>query len=100
MKPHHPGVLEYEARMDALPLRTSCTLCPWVFEGSALDGREKAAQHRSLSHPELVFKRKRPGTNLKSFRQPHLNKAEWKEVYEERDKRAKLLGIDLPASES
>ena len=86
--------------MDALPLRTLCALCSWVYEGDALSGREKAAQHRSLAHPELVLKRKRPGRHLTSFRQPRLNKAEWKEVYDERDKRARLLGIDLPVEQA
>ena len=95
MRPQHPNVAEFEARMDALPLRTLCALCPWVYEGSALDGREKAAQHRSLAHPEIRVKRRRPGRHLKSFHQPLLNKAEWGEVYAERDKRAALLGIEI-----
>ena len=81
--------------MDALPLKTLCALCPWSYEGSALDGRERAAQHRALVHPELKVKRRRPGRHLKSFNQPKLNTQDWKEVYAERDKRAKLLGIEI-----
>jgi hypothetical protein len=81
--------------MDSLPLRTLCSLCGWEYLGTALEGREQAVRHRAQAHPEIVFKRKRPGRHLKSFVQPKLNKQDWLEVYAERDKRAKLLGIEI-----
>lgn len=95
MRPQHPNVEEYEARMDALPLRTLCALCEWVYEGNALDGREKAIQHRLKIHPEIKPKRRPPSRNLQSFRQPRLKTEDREEIFTERDKRAKLLGIDV-----
>jgi len=92
---HHPNVEEEVRRMDALPLRTLCALCGWVYEGSALDGREKAIQHRLKKHPDLKVTRRRPPSHLKSFRQSKLKPEDVQEIFTERDRRAKLLGIDV-----
>lgn len=81
--------------MDALPLRTLCALCGWVYEGSALDGREKSIQHRLKKHPDLKVTRRRPPSHLKSFRHAKLKPLDVAEIYGERDKRAKLIGIDI-----
>lgn len=83
--------------MDALPLRTLCALCGWIYEGTALDGREKATQHRLKAHPEIKPTRRGPGRNLKSFRQPKLTTQDMTDILVARDKRAKLLGIEIPS---
>jgi hypothetical protein len=94
-----PQFTELEAHysaMDLLPLKTLCAFCEWSCEGSALECRERAAQHRAKAHPEAVNTRTvRKGTHLKSFRQPKLKKKEMEEIYAERDKRAKLIGIEI-----
>ena len=95
MRPKHPNMEAYDRQMDALPVREQCLFCTWRWEGTAAEGRIEALTHRLQAHPEVVVKRRRPGRHLKSFRQPVLNKADWSEVYAERDKRAALLGIDL-----
>ena len=97
MKPRHPNVEAEQAYRDALPCRTLCALCGWEYLGTALEGREKAAQHRRRRHPKLIIQRRRPGRHLSTFAQPKLKKEDWAEVYAERDKRAKLLGIEIPA---
>jgi hypothetical protein len=97
LRPQHTHLDAHLALMDQLPLRTLCSFCGWSCEGTTLECREKAIEHRAQAHPDLVVRRRRPGGGLNSFRQPTLSKADWKEVYAERDRRAKLLGIDLGA---
>ena len=93
-----PQFLELQAHLDAMdliPLRTLCVFCEWSCEGTTAQCRESALQHRLQAHPDLIENTVRKRSHLKSFRQPRLKQNEWKEVYAERDKRAKLLGIEI-----
>ena len=94
-----PRFRELEAHFDAMdlmPLRTLCAFCGWSCEGSALECREKALQHRSEAHADMdLTPTKRKRNQLRRFRQPQMRKAEAEEVYAERDKRAKLIGIEI-----
>jgi hypothetical protein len=38
---------------------SSCFFCSWTFEGSALEGREKAKAHRERKHPEACIRKPR-----------------------------------------
>ena len=95
VKPRHPNVEEYEARMAALPIIQRCLFCTWVYEGTALQGRTAALAHRLSAHPEIKPKRRGPSRNLKSFRQPTLKSEDRDEIFTERDRRARLLGITV-----
>ena len=95
MKPKHTDLDAHLALMDQLPLRTSCAFCGWSCEGSALECREKAVQHRLRAHPEAVKLTKRRRGNHKGYAQQRLTKTDWKEIYAERDKRAFLNGIEV-----
>lgn len=81
--------------MDALPVTERCMFCNWEWQGTAAEGRTEALAHRLQAHPEVKPPRRRPGRHLKSFNQPRLKKQDWDDVFAERDKRARLLGIDL-----
>lgn len=95
MKPRHPSLIEYEQRMDALPVTERCLFCPWEWEGTALEGRTEALTHRLRVHPEVKPTRRKRGGHLQSFRQSRLKKADWEEIYAERAKRALVTGVDL-----
>lgn len=86
--------LEQERR-DAQEVLTRCALCGWEMYGTALESREKAAQHRQKAHPEITPKRRRPGRNLQQFRSVNLNDEEVAEIDAARIRRAKLIGIDF-----
>ncbi len=81
--------------MDEMPVVERCMFCTWVWQGTAAEGRTEALQHRLEAHPEVRPARRRPGRHLNSFRQARLKGEEWADILSERDKRAKLLGIDL-----
>lgn len=94
-KPIHKNVEEEIRRMDALPIKQACVFCTWTWTGSALEGRTEAIEHRLAAHPEIKPARRGPSRNLRSFRQPALKSEDREEIFVERDKRAKLLGIDV-----
>ena len=94
MRPKHTNLEQYEALMDALPVKEACLFCEWEYLGTVLEGREEALAHRRAVHPERV-KRRKHSRNLMSFRQRRLDKEEQAEIYAERDKRARLLGIEI-----
>ena len=85
--------LEAEA-MDRLHVVSRCAFCDWEHSGPAVEGREKATQHRTEAHPDLVLKRRRNTRSLGSFRQKQLREDDWTEIRDERQKRMRLLGID------
>ena len=95
MKPSHPNIEAFEAQMGALPVTQRCLWCDWIYEGTALEGRTVAVAHRLEAHPEIKPKRRPPSRNLKSFRQPTLKSEDRDEIFIERDRRAKLLGITV-----
>jgi len=95
LKPRHPNIEAEILRMDALPVKQSCLFCTWIYEGTAVDGRTEAIAHRLEVHPEIKPKRRPPTRNLQSFRQPRLKTEDREEIFTERDRRAKLLGIDV-----
>lgn len=97
-RPPHPNILEFEERMDALPVKEMCLFCDWEFEGTVAEGRTAALRHRRRHH-RARCKPRRLSRNLKSFHQPKLHKEQEDEIMAERDKRAFLIGIDL-SSES
>lgn len=81
--------------MASLPIVERCLFCEWEWQGTAAEGQTEALTHRLQRHPEIKYKRPRPGRHLKGFRQPKLQADDWKEVYAERDKRARLVGIEI-----
>ena len=95
MRTPTPHLDAHFAQMDELPVHQRCLFCTWEWEGTAVEGRTEALTHRLSAHPEINPPRRRPGRHLKSFRQPRLKAEDWVEVYTERDKRARLLGIDV-----
>jgi len=84
-----------QQRRDAQEVLTRCALCGWEMHGTALESRQKAAEHRQRAHPEITPKRRRPGRNLQQFRAVDLNEEEVAEIDAARIKRAKLIGIEL-----
>jgi hypothetical protein len=84
-----------DERYEALPVTERCLLCEWSYLGTALEGRERALRHRLELHPEMTGKRRMPRRNLGSFRQVNLTPEEEEEILSERDKRARLLGVEL-----
>lgn len=94
-RPHHPNVIEEQRHFDSLPILERCLHCGWVWTGTAIEGRDRALEHRLQAHPEIQPKRRRPGRHLKSFHQPNLTKADWVDINIERSKRARLNGLDL-----
>jgi hypothetical protein len=70
-----------QTNLDNMPTTTRCALCNWVYEGTALEGRELAKGHRRVHHPELKpVRRKRQSlqrwTNKQEdFREEGLAKA-------------------------
>lgn len=95
MKPTKPSefTLREMESADAAPLVTRCAFCEWVWVGTAIEGREKAAQHRS-EHPEAVY-RKRSTRTLSSFKLRELSDEQQQEIDVERQKRAHLLGLEI-----
>lgn len=45
---------DHQEWLDAQPVRTGCGLCEWAFEGTAVEGRVAAREHRETVHPEVV----------------------------------------------
>jgi hypothetical protein len=43
---------------DASIVTESCLFCDWRYEGTALDGRAQALDHRKRKHPEAVGKKR------------------------------------------
>lgn len=50
---------EHEAWRDAQPVTTRCAFCLWTFEGTVLEAREAARQHRIVEHPEAARAKRR-----------------------------------------
>ena len=82
--------------MDTLPVTERCLFCDWTWDGVVSEGRSEAIAHRLDAHPEVKpARRMRRGSHLRSFRQPKLKQVDLDEIYGERDKRARLLGIEI-----
>jgi hypothetical protein len=86
---------EIEAR-DAARLITRCAFCRWRYTGTALEGRERALQHRLQAHPEARASRRRTNRHLTRYIQPAMSDEEEKEITDEIRRRAFLHGVDLP----
>ena len=96
MRPQFRELEAHFSALDLLPLRTLCAFCEWSCEGSAVECREKAVQHRAEAHADMdLTPTKRKKSQLRSFRQPKLKRQEAEEIYAERDRRAKLIGIEI-----
>jgi hypothetical protein len=65
-RPAHELDARFDAIRDQMPLTTRCAFCPWTFDGTALQGREQAAQHRLDEHPSLRPARRRRN-NIRRF---------------------------------
>ena len=98
MRPRHTAIEEFEAAIDLLPVRERCLWCDWSWDGMAGEGRTEAIRHRLSAHPEVQPSVRKHGRNLRSFRQPKLHKEQWNEIYAERERRARLMGVDLSDS--
>ena len=87
-------------RRDATETLTRCSFCPeWFHIGPALAGRERAAEHRLQAHPEIRrSRRRRTSRSLLRFRSPEMHEEEVAEIEMERQKRARITGVDLSAS--
>jgi hypothetical protein len=44
---------------DGQVTTSSCAFCSWTFEGTALEGRERAKAHRERKHPEACIRKPR-----------------------------------------
>ena len=90
---------EAETR-DAAETLTRCAFCPeWFHIGSASEGRERATEHRLEAHPEIRrSRRRRTSRSLLRFRSPEMHEEEVAEIEAERQKRARITGVDLGAS--
>lgn len=96
MRPrNNPNIELYEQQMDEIPVKERCLFCRWTFSGTAVEGRHAALAHRLEKHPEVKPARRRPGRHLTSFRQAKLTAEDRADIYQERDKRAYLLGIEV-----
>lgn len=83
---------------EAQPIKQSCSLCGWEFEGTVLEARAAAAKHREKKHPEtlnLPRVRRRSARALHSFRYSSMDSESIAEIQAERKKRAYLNGVDL-----
>lgn len=96
------GSSPFQQKMDAayeqLPVVLRCAFCPtWSWEGETAEGREKALQHRTEAHPETfrIKSKRRKYPHLSSFRQSPMKQEQREEVYAERDRRARLHGLDI-----
>ena len=87
-----------DAAWEQIPVVLRCAFCTdWAWEGPSGPGREIALQHRTEAHPETfrVKSKRRKQPHLSSFRQAAMKKDEREEVYAERDRRARLHGLDI-----
>jgi hypothetical protein len=50
---------EQNTAIDNMPMITRCALCDWLYEGTALEGRELAKGHRRVHHPDIKVTRRR-----------------------------------------
>lgn len=95
---NEPPAAEYRAReaarSNAQPLRTACSLCEWEYIGTTGKGREEASKHRLEAHPELPKKRHR-AIRRSSFRYPTMDEEDKALIDSERQKRARLHGLEL-----
>lgn len=82
-------------RIAAEPLLLRCAFCEWSYQGTVASGPEKAAQHRLEAHPELAVERRRRTRSLKRFRAADLSEQDVAEIDAERQRRARLIGIEL-----
>ena len=81
---------------DAAKLLTRCAFCRWRYTGTALEGRERARQHRLEHHPELLHSRRRPHRRqLTKIRQVAMSEEDEREIMQEVKRRAFLNGVDL-----
>ena len=88
---------EVDAR-DRAKLVTRCAFCRWRYTGTALEGRERALQHRLEHHPEARRRtRYHKGRHLARYVQPPMSREEAEEVMVEVKRRAFLNGVDLPS---
>lgn len=82
-------------RIAAEPLLLRCSFCEWSYQGTVGSGPEKATQHRLEAHPEVVVERRRRTRSLKRFRASELSEQDVAEIDAERQRRARLIGIEL-----
>jgi hypothetical protein len=87
---------EHQAILDAQPITVRCALCrQWSFTGKALLAREVAKAHRKDVHPDIKPERRKRMPHLRAFRQPDLTEQDFKEVEDERIRRAFMNGVEL-----
>ncbi len=92
---NHYRQREQEGRDHAQSV-TRCAFCDWQYAGTCIEGREAATEHRQTVHPDLRPKRRPRAfrSSLTTFRQ-NLSKEDVEEIEVERQKRARLIGLDL-----
>lgn len=88
---------EYQERMNAVSTTTYCTYqeCSWTFDGTAKDGREKVREHWKECHPELLTMKRTRRPARPARMNNRLTAEEKKEVERDRQRRARLHGIDV-----
>ena len=60
---------DHAAWRDDQPILTLCGFCDWTFKGTAAEGRDAAAAHRSHKHPDAKpVRRRRKGLTLAHLR--------------------------------
>jgi len=74
------------------PMRVTCALCPWSFEGTAENALYWQARHRKKHGTQKKLSR-RAVRNLSSFRSPNLTDEDVAEIDAEVAKRRRLYGI-------
>ena len=85
---------EQNAR-DAAATRTTCAFCEWEFIGSALEGRENAAEHRSRLHPDALNSRRNRRTIRSPNKPSQMDEDHRAEIEAARRLRAYLHGVEL-----
>jgi len=54
-KPLSPAAAAAAERRDTYATLTRCSFCDWNHEGTAVEGRQLAADHRRAHHPDVGF---------------------------------------------
>ncbi len=76
------------------PMRVSCALCPWSFEGKGENALYWQQRHRKKHGTTTKKLSRRTVRNLSSFRSPELTDEDVVEIDAEVAKRRRLYGIE------
>ena len=81
-----------------MPLTGGCSICGLSWEGTVAEVLEISKAHREKEHPETANihrKRRRSVRTLHSFRTLQMDDESRQEIETERQKRARLHGVEI-----